>query len=908
MHFWWRCATAAWFIRLRSRIELSIITYIFTMSGILKTKGSHIVGVLLLTVLSVRSLCGQSSTPDPWLDFPSYDQTIVWNLRQGADAKQGKRRLAHDSASVDTFRRLVAAGRQDDALVELKRILEAPDAAQTIAALHVLSETMITFQHDQTRSYTDTIRQMIAPARARIAQLPREDAARLAREMLSVDQWLEGWQARQQWPERLKQFVRDYDGTEAALLTQVDLLMSDPIQMLKQISELDQFAKDHPRTNAAAKALFQEGFQLSVNVAITGLEPRGSDPTSRLLRVAAIVKELESGKFPRSEWVEKAPELLIGFFVSETPPPRYSPANLDRAIETYADFVRTHLQMPNALLSVENSLGYVIASKMGNLFELKGDRVGGLERFLDDLEKTASDPGWVQLFRAQYYARQSSTGPEVDRALMAKARATLKPLVSANRGDASRHALAFAAAFDYYQRDYAHALPEYQKFVLWYPSSSWAPIAALRIGECYEQMKDWPKASTAYKRAATSFANDGYARVLGGAFASRTLAAQGRFEDSLSAARTALNSWDADYGFEYSIRSYQAPLPRVITGPVVDTLRVTRDDLAARVTTLDHDLRQSGGRLLARGRWQLDQNQFTEAINTLTTFLKQEPGSPALSEARSLLHRAQLESALDLAAVEGSHYDPTKALAALDAITKEPFDSFVATAAVAQAALKLTQGQSSEAEALMGKTLDTWVTTQRDLIRQPPASSIDADVAEIRQVVFRPLGDLPFYGGSGWNAFNFPAALPRFIVLRADVQVKTSDGQVGRHTVYQQFPDLDNVLLLKSDELSLVVRLLPTIGGTKSRAPRQIMETPNQPVGDSMKILSLFERFFEARPGHWGGWELETYPQVTHIEFVNAERTKANANVTIGYSGGTVVLEKVDGKWRAVRLTNEWIT
>ena len=79
-------------------------------------------------------------------------------------------------------------------------------------------------------------------------------------------------------------------------------------------------------------------------------------------------------------------------------------------------------------------------------------------------------------------------------------------------------------------------------------------------------------------------------------------------------------------------------------------------------------------------------------------------------------------------------------------------------------------------------------------------------------------------------------------------------------------------------------------------------------VGDSMQILSLFGRFFEARPGHWGGWELETYPQVTQIEFVNAERTKANANVTIGYSGATVVLEKVDGKWRAVRLTNRWIT
>ncbi len=514
-------------------------------------RGIQIVGALFLTLLSVPSLRGQSSKSDPWADFPSYDQTIVWYLRQGADAKNAKRRRAQEPASVDTFKRLVAADRRDDALVELKRIVEAPDSAQTVAALHALSETMFAFQHDQTRSYTETIRQTIAPARARIAQLPREDAARLARELLQIDLWLEERDASQKWPERLTQFVRDYDGTEAALLAQVDLLMLDPRQMLKQIAELDQFAKDHPGTNAAAKALFSEGFQLHVNVAITGVEPRGSDPTERLLRVAAIVKELESGKFLRSEWVEKAPELLVGFFVSDTPPPQYSPANLDRAIETYADFVRAHLQMPNALLSIDNSIGYVIAGKMGNLFQLKGDRVGGLERFLDDLEKTAPDPAWVQLFRAQYYARQSSAGPEADRASMAaKARSALTALASANRGDASRHALSFAAAFDYYQRDYARALPEYQKFVSRYPSSSWAPIAALRIGECYEQMKDWPKASAAYKRAAISFANDAYARVLGGAFASRTLDAQGRFDDSLSAANTALNGWDADYGFE----------------------------------------------------------------------------------------------------------------------------------------------------------------------------------------------------------------------------------------------------------------------------------------------------------------------------------------------------------------------
>ena len=86
------------------------------------------------------------------------------------------------------------------------------------------------------------------------------------------------------------------------------------------------------------------------------------------------------------------------------------------------------------------------------------------------------------------------------------------------------------------------------------------------------------------------------------------------------------------------------------------------------------------------------------------------------------------------------------------------------------------------------------------------------------------------------------------------------------------------------------------------------METPNQPVGDSMQILGLWNKLFPARPGHWGGWELETYPVITEIQFTDAERTRASARVTFGYSGGTVELEKEAGKWIARRLSNQWIT
>lgn len=56
------------------------------------------------------------------------------------------------------------------------------------------------------------------------------------------------------------------------------------------------------------------------------------------------------------------------------------------------------------------------------------------------------------------------------------------------------------------------------------------------------------------------------------------------------------------------------------------------------------------------------------------------------------------------------------------------------------------------------------------------------------------------------------------------------------------------------------------------------------------------------------GSEHMPFPIVGQIEFLNAERTKAGAAITMGYSGATVVLEKQNGIWRATGLVNQWET
>jgi len=280
----------------------------------------------------------------------------------------------------------------------------------------------------------------------------------------------------------------------------------------------------------------------------------------------------------------------------------------------------------------------------------------------------------------------------------------------------------------------------------------------------------------------------------------------------------------------------------------------------------------------------------------------------ASGEARSVRHRAQLEGALELASVDGPKHDDAAALKALELLDDEPIDTSVAAGRIARAAILLKRGDAERAATLMEATLVAWAAAQRPVTSAPAASSLEADVAAIRRVVFRPTGDLTFIGAEHWNAFTFPATLPRLVILNPEIQVRSADGTITRHTVYQQFRDIDRVLYLDAEAVALVERLIPTIGGTMRRAPAAVMETPNQPAGASVDILAFWNRYFPARPGHWGGWELETYPIITQIEFLDAERTKASVNVTVGYSGGTVVMEKAGAEWRALRLVNRWIT
>ena len=837
-------------------------------------------------------------------DYPSLDRQIAAFVSHGLSAKAATAAMASAPHDPKTFELLFNQNRIDDALALLPRTW-AGSPAQIEAVLRVVDDHLHHLQRDDARGSPERLRRALEPVRRQVPALAREDAARVAYALMSIDNQLDGGGS-DGWQARTRKFALQYRGTVAAQLAELDVI-GDGDNLLTKIDRLDRFWRDHRGTLPGAKALYLKGFELHVNVAITGVEPSGSDPTERLMQVVEIVKELESGRYPLSRWTTEAPNLISGFFVSTEPRPVIPPANVERMLAAYYDFVRTHFDARTED-AIDSSIGYVVTSKMSDLFARQGSAAEGVERTLARLEREVRDPVEVRWFRAMYFVNQWLSGPAAGRAAMgARARTELNALASDGAGYQSRKALAMLAAMAYYQRNHPSALPLYRRYLSAYPDSAWAWVAALRIGLAREASGDWAGASSAYEQAVQRYGAEPPALVLGSTLLARAREALGDEAKALAAYRRALDGWDSDYGPEYVLTGDQAPQ----AGPsarMADRLRVSRDELTDRVEALARNSGDPGGKLLAKARWQYDQRRFVEARATLEELLRARPSTPIAADGRALLHRTMFERALDLAAIDTPARDQAAAAALLDELTRaEPSTVGAALGGMAKSGLLVRRGLLEDARATARRTLERLVSVQTPLRSRPPATPLDADVAAIRSVVFRPLGDLDLLRSHAWSDHTFPGALPPFIIVSADIPVVGVGSETTRR-VYQDLPGIERVVFLTRDELAALERILPTIGGSATRARTGVMDTFNQPAGLASEIGRLWGEVFPTQPGHWGGTVLQTYPLITGIEFLDAARTRASAFITVGYSGATVVLEKVNGAWRAVRLTNRWIT
>jgi tetratricopeptide (TPR) repeat protein len=852
---------------------------------------------LLLTATLLAGTAGGWQPAGPALhpldtaEFPPQDASLEFMLREGIAKKLAAAALVSAPDGLDTLRLAAEGKRSADVLRILDRTVRTTPA-QIGDAFQVLSNHSTLFRSGDSRGEWDRFQEIVAAAKRRSGELQPEEAARAAWQLMFFEPY--DWRKPNAQAVRLEAFVEAYPDTAAALDAEIGRILTG-LPSYRQLDELEAFAASHPGTVAAAKATCERGFQLAGNISVTGVEPRGSDPTDRFMKVLEIVRDLESGRYPESEWVDRAPSIVTGFFASN---PAYSPENLDRVIEASYTFAKAHYRP-----QPDGTIDYLLTDKMPALLKLKGDEIGGMDAMFSQLERDVDSSG-AKYLRGRYYLRgmRESQAPGERALFLRKAIDTLDELQRSGSGIFQRKALATLATLRMNEGDFAGARANLLKYLAAYADTDWAWVAAARAGLANIELGQPVQAAAELTGAADRYTLNPVARVLAHAYAARAEEASGRFDRALAHDRQALRDWDDDYGPRYSIYWMVKPRPgQFETGG--DGAMVDKVSLAQRAAALARSLSQPGGEVLERGRWLLARDRWTEATDTLRPIAA---GSSATArDARPIIHQAELYQALELAAADGPGSNKSNAFDRIERLTREPLDFPVVAARLAQACLLLRRGDVSSAETRTGQALDDWHAPQR---LDEPVSPLERDVADIRRAVLLPDGG-GVYGSQHWNAFEWPASgTPPFAIVNPTVRVTLASGEITKVTLRQSLGGDRKVLFLGDDDLNLLRYVLAKLGGARRRVPTAIMETPNQPVGESMNILALWNKFFAARPGHWGGWELETYPVVTKIEFIDAARTKAEAAVTIGYSGGIVLLEKVEGHWVARRLTSRWIT
>ena len=387
------------------------------------------------SIAPVTGVEGQRSVPEALdaamgalaAEFPPSDLAL-WTLhRDGMVSTRAVRQLAAAPDSPETLELLLNRGRLDDALRVLRTIVDSRPA-QLESALALVGRSSYRFRQNQPRGYATTLRGIVAAARRRLPALPREEAARIARELALLENGLTGGGSAG-WQQQLARLIAEYPDTEMARLVQVDEMTAGRVSEA-QLEQLAEFARTHPRSTVGAKALYNLGFQLANNVAMSGLEPRGADPAPRFLRVVAIANQLQDGLFPPCEWVRQAPSLVTGFFAAA---PVYGDGSIDRMLDAASAFAKAHFIRPDGQPDPD-AVEYLITKKMADLFDRKGEPIVGVERVLMSLERGAAGHDAAKFMRASFYVSARQSRPPEERAgLTRKAIETLDLAPSGKR-------------------------------------------------------------------------------------------------------------------------------------------------------------------------------------------------------------------------------------------------------------------------------------------------------------------------------------------------------------------------------------------------------------------------------------------------------------------------------------------
>lgn len=879
-------------------------------------KGSRLVTSIALGALLVSTAVQINATQATSLDDTPLVPLEGLRWPGGGSAVYRHQQLALERAAAERLQRfpdsphtvgwLVQARRMDDALSVIERVIQRqperlPDALKWLDTSEI--------QRDQAHGYKARAKHLLEEARKRLTSLDRERAAGVALALMALEQATA--QEYEEYDVRLDRFLATYRGTETAKLVQVDQVTRGRPTLTK-LPELDALAAGAPGTEVAAKARYMKGWNLAHNWNHFVLAGANPDPTDSFFELLEVVADLESGRYPVCTWVDQAPELVTGYFMFR---PKISQDNATRMLDGIRGFIRAHVSLL-ASTRPNRAPNFLITNLMPTVAAFLPNGVEVMERQFAEFEREWPDAAPAKLLRASWldaqpgnYPAPAALPPPSD-TRESEVRILLASAAASSNEVYARQALARLAEREFSDpaslpSAHAHFLEYGRRFAA--APDAW--VAALRVAQVERAQGRASQSIASFVRAADTYADDTVVRALALAYAGRVSEEGGLFEDAARHYSASLLAWAPEFGDALSL---DLPVARGHEGAAlgnplyVNRAAVQRTVVQRRVAEIGRSLPIPGGTDLERGRWLLSEGRSADAVRALDEVARRYARNSIGGEARTILRRARLDAAVARAAAPNRASDVAAALRDLDVLAQAPFDATAGTAGVVAATIRLLQGQQSGADKGLTATLTRWVSDGVRLRATPAAGSLEAEAVAVRDAVFLPLGNAIL--GSRWNAASWPATLPSFVIAPAVVHVKSADGVSRDVDVSRQPPGFSNVVFMTHDDVDYLTRTVSQLGGTRRREPTSIMQVPNQPVGDAREIIQWWNRFFPARPGHWAGFEILTYPAFSSIEFTNADRTRALVPIAVGYSGATVVLEKVKGVWTMQELVNFWIT
>jgi hypothetical protein len=335
----------------------------------------------------------QSSEPPPEIlrEFQHFDEHLARLHYEPAERRRQEEVLARRGSAAKA--RLLVDRRQFGAALTEAELIVKAHPGQVVPLLETLQNTWDDLVRDETHDNRSRLRALYSTLRARVRRLPRENAARVARPLVWLESALDE-RDDEPWRGALARFHKTYSDQDELALSQIEGMLDNSLPA--KVEARLAFAKARPRTELAARALYNAAFDLSHNSMLIGERP-GSDPTDRFLQVAAIAEDLETGGYPPCEWVTKAPALVVEFRVMDRK--SHARDNIPRVLDAYVSFAKRHV---GGTALRRGSLLYLFTTVIPEIVAVRGDVDREMDALFARLEHEGLSLGDVRLLRAKY--------------------------------------------------------------------------------------------------------------------------------------------------------------------------------------------------------------------------------------------------------------------------------------------------------------------------------------------------------------------------------------------------------------------------------------------------------------------------------------------------------------------------